>query len=182
MPTRSPASITSNPVPKLAPKTPLAREAVRQLRAWLANPAFEFGLPLAPAGTHFQRRVWAADRDHPARTNAELRRSRRCDPQRPARGGQCLWRQSLSDRRALPSRRRGESRHRAALRGIPAASCSTSSAGCCATSMQASDASLIDEFIDALWLADGLSKNTLASYRSDLALFSDWLAEKETTR
>nr|MBP6637063.1 methylated-DNA--[protein]-cysteine S-methyltransferase [Sulfuritalea sp.]MBP7423603.1 methylated-DNA--[protein]-cysteine S-methyltransferase [Sulfuritalea sp.] len=33
--------------------------AVRQLRAWLADPAFEFGLPLAPAGTHFQRRVWA---------------------------------------------------------------------------------------------------------------------------
>jgi methylated-DNA-[protein]-cysteine S-methyltransferase len=47
------------PCSGLAPKTPLAREAVRQLRAWLANPAFEFGLPLAPAGTHFQRRVWA---------------------------------------------------------------------------------------------------------------------------
>jgi len=43
---------------EIAPKTPLAREAVRQLRAWLKNPAFEFGLPLAPAGTHFQRRVW----------------------------------------------------------------------------------------------------------------------------
>ncbi|MBN8474578.1 site-specific tyrosine recombinase XerD [Sulfuritalea sp.] len=41
--------------------------------------------------------------------------------------------------------------------------------------MQASDAELIDEFIDALWLADGLSKNTLASYRSDLALFAAWL-------
>ncbi|MCK9380129.1 MAG: site-specific tyrosine recombinase XerD [Sulfuritalea sp.] len=41
--------------------------------------------------------------------------------------------------------------------------------------MPASDAALIDEFIDALWLADGLSKNTLASYRSDLALFSGWL-------
>lgn len=41
-----------------APKTPLARETVRQLRAWLKDPAFEFGLPLAPAGTHFQRRVW----------------------------------------------------------------------------------------------------------------------------
>jgi methylated-DNA-[protein]-cysteine S-methyltransferase len=45
------------PQPEIAPKTPLAREAVRQLRAWLKNPAFEFGLPLAPAGTHFQRRV-----------------------------------------------------------------------------------------------------------------------------
>jgi methylated-DNA-[protein]-cysteine S-methyltransferase len=40
------------------PVSPLAQEAVRQLRAWLADPRFEFGLPLAPAGTHFQRRVW----------------------------------------------------------------------------------------------------------------------------
>lgn len=37
------------------------------------------------------------------------------------------------------------------------------------------DAELIDQFADALWLADGLSKNTLAAYRSDLALFSLWL-------
>jgi integrase/recombinase XerD len=43
--------------------------------------------------------------------------------------------------------------------------------------MQASDAGLIDEFIDALWLADGLSKNTLGAYRSDLALFAGWLAQ-----
>lgn len=47
------------PRAELAPTTPLAKEAVRQLSAWLADPAFEFGLPLAPAGTHFQRRVWA---------------------------------------------------------------------------------------------------------------------------
>lgn len=38
---------------------------------------------------------------------------------------------------------------------------------------------LIDEFVDALWLADGLAKNTLAAYRSDLALFAGWLAERE---
>ncbi len=37
------------------------------------------------------------------------------------------------------------------------------------------DAALIDEFVDALWLADGLAKNTLAAYRSDLALFAAWL-------
>jgi methylated-DNA-[protein]-cysteine S-methyltransferase len=46
------------PQPEITPKSPLAKEAVRQLRAWLKNPGFEFGLPLAPAGTHFQRRVW----------------------------------------------------------------------------------------------------------------------------
>ena len=33
----------------------------------------------------------------------------------------------------------------------------------------------IDEFIDALWLEDGLSKNTLAAYRRDLTLLADWL-------
>jgi len=38
--------------------TPLAAEAVRQLQAYLADPGFEFGLPLQPAGTLFQRRVW----------------------------------------------------------------------------------------------------------------------------
>jgi integrase/recombinase XerD len=38
-----------------------------------------------------------------------------------------------------------------------------------------SDAS-IDSFIDALWLEEGLSKNTLAAYRRDLALYAAWLA------
>ena len=45
--------------PELAPANPLAAEAVRQLRAYLADPAFEFGLPLRTSGTAFQRRVWA---------------------------------------------------------------------------------------------------------------------------
>lgn len=40
------------------PKTMLAKEAVRQLRAYLKDPEFELGLPLAVAGTPFQRRVW----------------------------------------------------------------------------------------------------------------------------
>ena len=34
---------------------------------------------------------------------------------------------------------------------------------------------MIDAFCDALWLEDGLSPNTLAGYRSDLALFASWL-------
>jgi len=41
--------------------------------------------------------------------------------------------------------------------------------------MNAADSALLDEFGDALWLADGLAKNTLAAYRSDLALFANWL-------
>jgi methylated-DNA-[protein]-cysteine S-methyltransferase len=46
------------PRPAQGPTTLLAAEAVRQLNAYLADPAFEFGLPLRPVGTHFQRRVW----------------------------------------------------------------------------------------------------------------------------
>ena len=34
---------------------------------------------------------------------------------------------------------------------------------------------IIDEFINHLWLEDGLSKNTLNSYRFDLELLSEWL-------
>jgi integrase/recombinase XerD len=41
--------------------------------------------------------------------------------------------------------------------------------------MIASDAALLDEFCDHLWLEDGLSKNTLEAYRRDLTLFGDWL-------
>ena len=43
-----------------------------------------------------------------------------------------------------------------------------------------SDQHQLDTFIDHLWLEDGLSKNTLASYRTDLALFSAWLAKQKT--
>ncbi len=35
----------------------------------------------------------------------------------------------------------------------------------------------IDRFIDALWIEDGLSTNTLAAYRRDLTLYARWLAE-----
>ena len=42
---------------------------------------------------------------------------------------------------------------------------------------QASQAS-IDAFIDALWLEDGLSANTLAAYRRDLSLYAHWLGSE----
>ncbi len=35
---------------------------------------------------------------------------------------------------------------------------------------------LIDEFCDALWLEDGLARNTLDAYRRDLAQYAQWLA------
>ena len=33
----------------------------------------------------------------------------------------------------------------------------------------------IDDFIDALWLEEGLARNTLAAYRRDLTLYATWL-------
>jgi integrase/recombinase XerD len=37
------------------------------------------------------------------------------------------------------------------------------------------DSGIIDEFCDALWLEDGLAKNTLEAYRRDLSQFATWL-------
>jgi integrase/recombinase XerD len=34
----------------------------------------------------------------------------------------------------------------------------------------------IDRFVDTLWIEDGLSANTLAAYRRDLATYAQWLA------
>jgi integrase/recombinase XerD len=36
----------------------------------------------------------------------------------------------------------------------------------------------IDRFIDALWLEDGLSPNTLAAYRRDLTQYAQWLGDQ----
>jgi len=38
------------------------------------------------------------------------------------------------------------------------------------------DAELLDEFCDALWLEDGLARNSIESYRRDLAKFAAWLS------
>ena len=42
--------------------------------------------------------------------------------------------------------------------------------------MIATSLAAIDAFVDALWLEDGLSRNTLAAYRRDLTLYAQWLA------
>jgi integrase/recombinase XerD len=39
----------------------------------------------------------------------------------------------------------------------------------------------IDDFVDALWLEHGLSKNTLSAYRRDLELLARWLAPRGST-
>jgi methylated-DNA-[protein]-cysteine S-methyltransferase len=46
------------PCAERAPENALAAEAARQLRAYLADAACAISLPLRPAGTRFQRRVW----------------------------------------------------------------------------------------------------------------------------
>ncbi|MBA3902999.1 MAG: site-specific tyrosine recombinase XerD [Rhodocyclaceae bacterium] len=43
------------------------------------------------------------------------------------------------------------------------------------------DGALLDVFTDTLWLEAGLSRNTLASYRSDLAQLAAWLAPRGKT-
>jgi integrase/recombinase XerD len=44
-----------------------------------------------------------------------------------------------------------------------------------------SESAELDAFIDHLWLEDGLSKNTLASYRLDLSMFALWIAQQKKT-
>jgi integrase/recombinase XerD len=51
-----------------------------------------------------------------------------------------------------------------------------------APALTGADASLLDAFCDALWLEDGLAKNTIASYRSDLFLLSGFLKRKSLAR
>ena len=41
---------------------------------------------------------------------------------------------------------------------------------------------LIDQFLDAAWVEQGLSKNTLSAYRSDLMIFANWLGKKNLLR
>ena len=43
--------------------------------------------------------------------------------------------------------------------------------------MSSDSQAAIDRFVDAVWLEDGLSANTLAAYRRDLAALADWLIQ-----
>ncbi len=62
----------------VSPQNPLAERAARELERYAADPDFEFDLPLAPAGSAFQRCVWQAMRRIPrgrTRTYGELARA-----------------------------------------------------------------------------------------------------------
>ncbi len=45
--------------------------------------------------------------------------------------------------------------------------------------MPAASAALIDRFVDALWVEDGLAKLTLSAYRRDLGLLAEWMAAQD---
>jgi integrase/recombinase XerD len=45
------------------------------------------------------------------------------------------------------------------------------------TALDPASEALLDEFSDAVWLEDGLARNTLESYRRDLRQFAGWLRE-----
>lgn len=55
-----PFATTAGAAELLAEETPLLQEAARQLAAYFAGTLTEFDLPVAPAGTDYQRRVWRA--------------------------------------------------------------------------------------------------------------------------
>ena len=44
--------------------------------------------------------------------------------------------------------------------------------------LPAEEQAVIEQFLDALWMESGLSKNTLAAYRNDLAGFALWLTQR----
>ena len=65
------------PGSELAPANALAAEAARQIAAYLVDSEYAFALPLLPAGTLFQRRVWqriAAIPVHQTRSYGDIAR------------------------------------------------------------------------------------------------------------
>jgi methylated-DNA-[protein]-cysteine S-methyltransferase len=83
-------SFISTDVRVLSPSVVEAEAAARQIEAYMYDPAFPFTLPLALAGTPFQRRVWQALRKIPVgrvRTYGELAAELSTSPR--AVGGAC---------------------------------------------------------------------------------------------
>ena len=140
-----------------APTDDIAGEVARELERYLADPEFRFTVPLALAGTPFQRRVWQAIEAIPpgqSRTYGEVARMVRSAPR--AVGQACGANRialiipchrvvgalgSLGGFMATPGRPSapapGGERRRSAARGEPprptTAIRSPSSAGCCVT-------------------------------------------------
>ena len=90
---------------------------LRQLAAYFAGDLKDFDLPLAPAGTPFQQRVWAALRDIGYGETSDVRRDRRRPrPDRPRRPRGRAWRTAATRCRSS-CRATASSAPRAALTG-----------------------------------------------------------------
>lgn len=57
--------ITNTPLPTEYGESPVLRQAVSELTEYFAGTRKNFSVPIAPAGTAFQLKVWAALRDIP---------------------------------------------------------------------------------------------------------------------
>lgn len=76
--------------PLCAPRTPVARKACKQLRAYFSDPATAFDLPLEPPGSDFQQRVWQALRRIPSgRVQSYGKLAQRVQSAARAVGGAC---------------------------------------------------------------------------------------------
>lgn len=48
-----------------------------------------------------------------------------------------------------------------------------------ASTLPRASADAVDRFVDALWIEDGLARNSLLAYRRDLTLYAAWLADAD---
>ena len=69
--------VTNRPLSGPEGETPVLAQAKRELCEYFAGARKTFTVPLNPAGTDFQRAVWAALAGDPLRRDAHLRRGRR---------------------------------------------------------------------------------------------------------
>ena len=148
--------------PRLAALDPFTGEVCRQLRAYLDDPHFRFDLPIAVGGTVFQRRVW----DELARIPCGETRTYAEVAARTGSGARAVGNACGANRVPLviPCHRVVGSRGLGGFMNAHGGFCPRrSSAG--SSTMSAGD-ELLDLFCDALWLEDGLSRNTLQSYRT----------------
>ena len=164
--------------PTLAPQTPLAREICDQLQAYLADPCFTFDLSMHIGGTVHQRRVWHMILDIPSGTTRSYAEIAAQLHSAPRAVGQACGANRLPI--IIPCHRViAKSGGLGGFMNASDGSPSISSAGYCATNVAELDIALLDEFLDALWLEDGLSRNTLESYRGDLRQFGEWLGKQK---
>jgi integrase/recombinase XerD len=150
----------------LAPRTAIARRAVREFEAYAADATHAIDLPWSISASEFETAVWAAIREIPAgqvRTYGDIAKAVRSIPR--AVGG------ARDQALAAHARRRADASAR--MRPVRARSKPRIDAP---GALPPGELALIDAFCDHLWLEDGLAQTSLASYRQDLAQWTRALA------